>query len=103
MFVLPAYNEGFPVAIIEAMSAGLPIISTPVGGIPDVIEEGTNGFLVEPGDAEAIADRIVNLLNNRALNHNMGKQNAMKALANFDVSIVVNALCKIYEQTLKMY
>ena len=56
VFVLPSYHEGLPVSILEAMSYGCAIISTPVGGIPEVVRE--NGILVRPGDVEGIAAAI---------------------------------------------
>ena len=58
VLVLPSYNEGLPVAILEAMSFGLPVISTTVGDISDAVQEGKNGYLITPGDVETLADRI---------------------------------------------
>ena len=55
--ILPSYNEGLPIFILEAMANGMPVISTPVGGIAEVVDN-TNGFLVEPGDKQAIAHAI---------------------------------------------
>lgn len=57
-FVLPSFNEGLPMAILEALGWGLPVISTPVGGIPEVIIDGHNGLLVAPGDADALCDAL---------------------------------------------
>ncbi|MBC6111858.1 glycosyltransferase [Pedobacter fastidiosus] len=56
--ILPSYNEGLPVALLEAMAAGKVILSTPVGGIPDLVAEGVNGFLVQPGDVDDLASKI---------------------------------------------
>lgn len=58
VFILPSYNEGLPVAILECMSFGLPVISTNVGDIADAVKEGVNGYLVTPGDTEAIISSI---------------------------------------------
>ena len=58
VFILPSYNEGLPIAILEAMSYGMPIISTKVGGIPEVVKPDINGKLIEPGDLIAIRDSI---------------------------------------------
>ena len=60
-YILPSYKEGLPISILEAMSYGMPIISTPVGGIPEIVSNGENGYLVEPGNKEDI-------YNNTALN-----------------------------------
>lgn len=61
IYILPSYNEGLPMSILEAMAAGLPIISTPVGGIPDAVIEGENGYLITPGDFEALASTLLML------------------------------------------
>lgn len=60
VFILPSWNEGLPIAILEAMSYGCAIISTPVGGIPEVVKE--NGVLVHPGNKDEIAKAIVSML-----------------------------------------
>jgi len=101
VFVLPSYFEALPNAIIEAMAAGLPIISTNVGGIPDIIQDGVNGFLVQPGDIQAIADRILKLLADKALREKIGERNSMKAKSTFDVNVVIEQLCQIYHELLE--
>lgn len=58
VYILPSYNEGLPVAILEAMSYSHPVISTPVGGIPEVVKNGENGILVQPGNTEEITKAI---------------------------------------------
>lgn len=100
IFVLPSYDEGLPVAILEAMSTGLPIISTRVGGIPDIIRDGVNGFLLEPGDIPGIADRIIKLLNEENLKQKIGKNNFIQARECFDVNVVGKQLSQIYRELL---
>lgn len=58
VYILPSYNEGLPIAILEAMAYAHPVISTPVGGIPEVVKNGQNGMLVKPGDTQNIAEAI---------------------------------------------
>lgn len=59
VFILPSFNEGLPISILEAMSYGCPIISTPVGGIPEIVADGKNGTLVTPGNAEEIVSAML--------------------------------------------
>ena len=63
--VLASYSEGLPYSLLEAMAAGIPIVATPVGAIPDVMSEGTHGFLVPPRDGKAIAEAIAMLAADR--------------------------------------
>ena len=65
VFVLPSIREGIPIALLEAMALKVPVIASSVGGIPEVVEDGKNGFLVRPGDWHQIAIRILDLLDNR--------------------------------------
>lgn len=67
IYVLPSYFEGLPMSILEAMATGTPVISTPVGGIPDVVKNGYNGFLVPTNSPQKIADKIHEILNDGAL------------------------------------
>ncbi|MBI2625235.1 MAG: glycosyltransferase family 4 protein [Candidatus Nealsonbacteria bacterium] len=59
VFVLPSLKEGFPWIILEAMAAELPIVATRVGALPEIINDGVNGFLIKPGDSQEIAEKIV--------------------------------------------
>lgn len=71
-YILPSYNEGLPISVLEAMSYGLPIISTKVGGIPEIIADGVNGYLITPGGKDAIYASIKKLLDNPELAKQMG-------------------------------
>lgn len=75
IFVLPSYAENFPYALLEAMSVGLPVVTTPVGAIPELVEDGKNGFLITPGDHQALADSIIWLLQDPELRLRMGNTN----------------------------
>ncbi len=65
VMVLPSYSEGLPYALLESMAAGIPVIATPVGAIPDVMSHGTHGFLVPPRDGKAIAEALAVLAGDR--------------------------------------
>jgi len=98
IFILPSYNEGFPLTILEAMAAGLPIITTPVGAIPEIVEDGENGFLIEPKDPVALADKIIKLIDNKTLRETMSKNNKKKAKEKYDLKPVAHIFDKIYEE-----
>jgi len=69
VFVLTSIREGLPVALLEAMAAQVPVVATAVGGIPEVLEDGKNGFLVPPNSPEKIAEIIIELADNPKLRH----------------------------------
>jgi len=72
VFVLPSLSEGFGRVFIEAMALGKPVIASNVGGIPEIIKDGENGFLVEPKDTEGLVQKIKELLINEDVARNMG-------------------------------
>ncbi len=91
IFVLPTYAEGMPIAVIEAMAAGLPCVTTTVGGIPELIREGDEGFLVEPGDIHALAARLAQLLRSAELRQAMGGR-ALQRARRYDLKHVLTRL-----------
>lgn len=97
VYILPSYNEGLPIAILEAMAYSHPVISTPVGGIPEVIETGKNGMLVQPVDTKAIADAIKYYIENPDVIKVHGGS-AYQVVQNFFPERVFYDLKKIYEK-----
>ena len=96
-FVLPSIErEGLSIALIEALAMGLPVIGTRVGGIPEVIEENSNGFLIEPDNANELADAISKLIQDRALMEKMGKVGTKISLSKFSNSRMIEEIEKIY-------
>jgi glycosyltransferase involved in cell wall biosynthesis len=73
VLVLPSTSEGLGRVVIEAMAAGTPVIGSCVGGIPELVEDGLRGFLVSPGDEDALAEKLSWVLNNPDKSSEMGK------------------------------
>lgn len=97
IFLLPSYLEGLPVAILEAMAYGLPIISTPVGGIPEAVVNGETGFLIEPGDVDDMVQKLTLLLHDAELRLKMGTSAKKRMIEKFDVDAVMEQLYKTYD------
>jgi glycosyltransferase involved in cell wall biosynthesis len=97
VFVLPSYNEGLPISILEAMSYGCAIISTPVGGIPEVVRE--NGILVRPGDVEGIAAAIARC-EDESVCRRMGLS-SLEIVKDYYPEAVMVRLKQIYESLLR--
>lgn len=98
VFVLPSYSEGFSVALAEALSAGLVSVLTPVGAGPEIINDGQEGFFVQPGDHRGLAEKIVLLLRDDTLAEKMGKA-ARKRAGDFSPDVVKKRFWEIVEDT----
>lgn len=98
-FILPSYTEGVPISILEAESYGLPVLSTRVGGIPEIVGDGENGFLFAPGDKIAMKADIDKLLTDRDLRRKMGKSSRGKAAKNLP-SHIESVLTSLYDDLL---
>ena len=83
-------------AIIEAMAAAKPVVATRVGGIPDLVEHGKTGFLVEPGDALSMAHSITKLLSDAELRLRLGAQARRQASARFRLAEVARKYREVY-------
>ncbi len=97
IFVLPSYSEGFSTAILEAMAAGLPVVVTRVGAAPDVIAEGVNGFVINPGDTDALRDRLQRLIGDPELRQRIGSANREKCRNEFLVDVGARRLSKLLD------
>lgn len=100
IFVYPSYHEGMPMAVIEAMACGLPIIATDVGGLPDLVNPGMNGLLVPAGKPDQLASAICQLIVNTPLRHSMQVDSFRLAQENYDVEKLVSRLLSIYQALL---
>lgn len=101
IFVLPSYGENFPVTVIEAMAAGLPVIATRVGAIPDVIDEGTNGFLIEAGDYQELAEKILLLSRDTELRQKMSKNNVEAVRENYTKTAILERISNQYNKLVR--
>lgn len=99
IFALPSYNEGLPLALLEAMSWETAIVTTPVGGIPDVISDQVNGILIPPGDIKRLSEALLKLITESKFRIALGKQARKDSLV-FDVSSYCENLEKIYHAAL---
>ncbi|MFP4111877.1 MAG: glycosyltransferase family 4 protein [Candidatus Woesearchaeota archaeon] len=94
VYVLPSYDEGLPVSVLEAMSYSLPILSTPVGGIPRIVKDKKNGYLVLPGNISMLRERIKELLDNNT--SDLGKESYKMIKDNFDIKNTMALLNETY-------
>jgi glycosyltransferase involved in cell wall biosynthesis len=97
IFVLPSYMEGLPMSILEAMGKGIPVISTNIGGIPEAVLQGQNGFIVEPGDIKGLTERLELLIQNEELRSLMGQKGRKIAEEKFSIAIIQNKLELMYK------
>jgi len=89
LFLLPSEQEAFGLAALEAMSCGVPVIATTVGGIPEVVEDGASGFLLPPGDVEGMARAALTLLTDRGRHAGFREAARRRAISHFDTSLIV--------------
>jgi glycosyltransferase involved in cell wall biosynthesis len=99
--VLPSGNEGTPVSAIEALAAGRPVVATRVGGVPDVVRDGTDGFLVEVGATDDLADRLGRLARDPVLRERMGKEGRARVLPRYAVDRLVDDVDRLYRSLLE--
>ena len=97
IFVLPSYYEGFGIVLIEAMSAGLPLVSVRTGGATEVIEEGKNGYLV---DYDNMHEPLLKLLGDEKLRIRMGKESRKRVEKKYDWKKIAGDVIKVYKEVL---
>lgn len=97
LFALPSLHEGLPIALVEAMTLGKPVVVTDAGGIPEVVQDGKQGYMVPSRDPIALADRIVIMLQDPALRRRMGEAAQLRA-AEFDIRRSVARMERLYEE-----
>lgn len=98
ILVLPSYAEGLPMSVIEAMGRGLPVVTTDVGGIPEAVTDGENGFIIKPGDIGGLADKLGSLVKDPALREKMGRRSLELAHGRFSADAVAQKLTQLYDR-----
>jgi glycosyltransferase involved in cell wall biosynthesis len=98
--VHPATMEGLGVSLLQAAAAGVPIIATNRGGIPEIVQHGQNGYLLEPGDVNSITDAVVSLLKNQEMAAQFGRSGRKRVEARFSVASMVEGNVSVYHQAL---
>jgi len=100
VFVLPSYNEGLPLSMLEAMAWGLPVIVTPVGGISEIVHDGENGLVVEPSNIEQLSSAMKSLIVNDDLRTSLGDQ-GRKSVEPLDIKNYWLLFLNIYRSALQ--
>ena len=98
MLVLPSFAEGLPMSVLEAMASGTAVVTTPVGGIPDVVVDGVHGYLVPVGDVDQLAARMAHLLSHRSEAVAMGRAGHSQFQDTFNVEAVLPRIESIYSE-----
>ena len=92
IYIQPSIKEGFPWALLEAMAAGLPVVATRVGAIPEIIQDGQNGLIVPPRNPESLASAVASLLSNESLRHTLGTAASQTVVNKFSLSKMVQKI-----------
>jgi glycosyltransferase involved in cell wall biosynthesis len=96
LFLLPSYYEGLPLSLLEAMSCGAPVVATEVGGTGEVVRQGENGYLVRPGDPQALAQAMMHLISNPRLGKEFGRNGRRRIIESFNWEKVLERLIACY-------
>ncbi len=101
IFVAPSIAEGLSITTIEAMAAGLPVVASRVGGLPELVREGVTGLLVEPRNPRSLAEGIIRLLADEEARQQFGQNGRNFAAGEFSTEKMVSETCRVYEEILK--
>lgn len=96
IFLFPSYYEGMPMAVLEAMAYGMAIVTTRVGGIPHLLEDGGSGYLCEPGDIEGLSKRLLELSKDGDKRRKMGERARQKAIEEYSMESHMKKLMDLY-------
>ena len=95
---LASYQEGFPMAVLDAWAYGVPVVSTPAGGLIDIIKEGNNGLLFEAGNIDQMAEKLEKMIVDADMRKHIGEESRMLAYTTFNINTINHQLGNIYEE-----
>lgn len=101
LFVLPSATEGLSNSLLEALSSGLPVLATSVGGARDVIQHNVNGYLIPPDDLPSLRIGLLTLLGDSTLRRRLGESGRQRALSDYSLDAVANQLAGLYARFIK--
>ncbi|MBU6435506.1 MAG: glycosyltransferase family 4 protein, partial [Nitrospirae bacterium] len=101
IFVLPSLSEGIPMALLEAMAASRAVVASRVGGIPEIVEDGFEGFLVEPMDPDSLAERCRRLIASPDVARKMGEQARKRVERDFSATAMADRVASVYKELLR--
>lgn len=101
IFVLPSMSEGLPLSVIEAMAASKPVVATNVGGLAEIVIPDKTGYLVEAGNGNALAEKLLILLNDKRLRERMGEQGRKAVERKFSLDVMIDKYQKLFAELLK--
>ena len=102
LLLLPSQSESFGLVALEALAAGVPVIASRVGGLPEVVHDGVSGYLFPPGDVEGMARQAVALLRDRSLAERLGRAGAKRAADRYPPERIVPRFEELYHRVLGM-
>lgn len=97
-FCLPSFAEGLPIVLMEAMAAGLPVVTTQIAGVPELVRDGANGLLVPPGRADLLAEALARLAGDPALRRTLGERGREAIRSGFDIATTAERLEHAFEE-----
>ena len=98
VLLLPSYWEGFGIVILEAMACGRPVITTNISSMPEIVDDGRTGYLIPPGATAALAERAVELLQNKSLRESMGRAGRARVAEHFSHDVMIDRLEKLFHR-----
>lgn len=97
IFCLPSYAEGFPMAVLDAWAYGLPVVTTPVGGIPDIADDGNNMLLFQPGDIDKLAECLNRMISDSELRNRISKESVHLSTTLFNINTINHQIGELYK------